>query len=207
MAFVPVSFELYEDSSIAQQIAGVFADSKAAEEARVFTTGSGTTEPKGIITALVAAGGSTVIATASNVLATADIYANQGALPARWRSNAKWMANLSIINGYRQLIKGTGLTTSIVDDSGPRPRIGGWDVYENNAMDASLTGAAADYALLSGDFQQFAIIDRVGTSIELIPNLVGTNRRPTGQRGFLMHWRVGSDLLVPDAFRLSNYST
>src|SRR3954449_1068197 len=47
MAFVPVSFELYEDSTIAQQVGAVFADSKAAEEARVFTTGNGTTEPRG----------------------------------------------------------------------------------------------------------------------------------------------------------------
>jgi len=30
---------------------------------------------------------------------------------------------------------------------------------------------------------------------------------PTGQRGFVMHWRVGADVLIADAFRLSNFST
>jgi HK97 family phage major capsid protein len=207
MSFVPVSFELYEDSSIAQQIAALFADAKAAEEARVFTTGNGTTEPKGIITALVGAGGSTVIATGTNALANGDIYANQAALPPRWRPRARFMANLSIINGYRQLIKATGLTESLVDDSTPPPRMAGWEIVENSNMDGTLTGAAADYALLSGDFQQYAIVDRIGTTIELVPQLFGANRRPTGQRGFLMHWRVGADVLVPDAFRLTNYST
>jgi HK97 family phage major capsid protein len=48
MAFVPVSFELSEDSTIAQQVGTLFADSKQVEEARVFTVGNGTTEPKGI---------------------------------------------------------------------------------------------------------------------------------------------------------------
>jgi hypothetical protein len=43
---VPVSFELCEDSDIATQIGNVFQDSKSAEEARVFTLGNGTTEPK-----------------------------------------------------------------------------------------------------------------------------------------------------------------
>jgi predicted phage gp36 major capsid-like protein len=34
----------------------------------------------------------------------------------------------------------------------------------------------------------------------------GTNHRPTGQRGFYMHFRVGADCLIPDAFRLTNHS-
>jgi HK97 family phage major capsid protein len=207
MAFAPVSFELFEDSDIAQQIGRVFADSKAAEEARVFTTGNGTTEPKGIITALVAAGGSTVIATGTNVLAQGDLYANQAALPARWRSNARWMMNLSILNGYRQLPQATGLNYSIVNDDGPAPKALGWEISENSSMDATLTGSAADYLVLSGSFEQYAIVDRIGASIEVLPHLLGANRRPSGQRGFLMHWRVGADVLVADAFRLSNFST
>jgi hypothetical protein len=107
------------------------------------------------------------------------------------------MANLSVINGFRGVIKGTGLTESIVDDSGPRPRMAGWEVLENSTMDGTITGSAAhDYLLLSGDFSQFAIVDRVGTSLEILPNLLGSNRRPSGQRGFLLHWRTASDALV-----------
>jgi hypothetical protein len=36
----------FEDSDIAEQISGVLADSKAAGEARVFTVGVGTSDPK-----------------------------------------------------------------------------------------------------------------------------------------------------------------
>jgi predicted phage gp36 major capsid-like protein len=60
--------------------------------------------------------------------------------------------------------------------------------------------------LLSGSFDQFAIVDRVGTTIEVLPGY-GANRRRTGQKHFYMHWRTGSGLLVADAFRLSNFST
>jgi HK97 family phage major capsid protein len=204
-AFVPVSFELFEDSDISTQIGGVFADSKAVEEARVFTLGNGSTEPKGIITAISAVGGST-IATATNTVAVADAYNNQNALPPRWRANAKFAANLGIINAFRQLPQATGLNYSIVNDSTTPPTMLGWQVRENSNMDGTLTASAADYGLISGDFNQFAIVDRVGTSIEFIPILVGANQRPTAQRGFLMHWRVGSDALIPDAFRLTNWS-
>jgi HK97 family phage major capsid protein len=206
MAFVPVSFELFEDSDIAAQIGEVFADAKNVHEALSFTL-TQSNGPTGIISSLVASGGSTVIATGTNVLAQGDLYANQAALPARWRGNAAWMMNLSILNGYRQLPQATGLNYSVIDDSGPVPKALGWPVYENSSMDGTLTGSAADYLVLSGDFRQFAIVDRVGTTIEVIPQLFGTTHRPTGQRGFLMHYRSGSDVLIPDAFRLSNFST
>jgi HK97 family phage major capsid protein len=206
-AFVPVSIELFEDSDIAQQIGALFADAKNVHESLSFTL-TQSQGPVGIITALVAAGGGTVIATGTNVLAQGDLYANQAALPPRWRPNAKWMMNLTILNGFRQLPQATGLNYSIVNDDGPIPKALGWEVYENSSMDSSLSGAAADYLVLSGDFKQFAIVDRIGTRIEVIPHLFSpTNQRPTNQRGFLLHWRTGSDVLIPDAFRLSNYST
>jgi HK97 family phage major capsid protein len=74
-------------------------------------------------------------------------------------------------------------------------------------MDGALTGTANDYSLLSGDFNQYIITDRIGTTIELIPTLFGASLRPTGQRGFHMHWRTGGDVVIPDAFRLTNWNT
>ena len=43
-------------------------------------------------------------------------------------------------------------------------------------MDGSL-GAGADYTVLSGDFRQYIIVDRLGTTVELVPHLLGANRR------------------------------
>jgi HK97 family phage major capsid protein len=206
MTFVPVSYELFEDSDIAQQIGRVFADSKAAHESLSFTL-SQTNGPIGLISALVAAGGATVIATGTNVLAATDVYNAAGQLPARWRANASWMTHGITLNGYRQLPKATNIQESLVDDSSSPPKMVNRSVYENSNMDSALTGAAADYLTVIGDFQQYAIVDRIGTTLELVPHLFGATRRPTGQRGFLQHWRVGADVLVADAFRLLNYST
>jgi HK97 family phage major capsid protein len=204
-ADVVVSYELFEDSDISQQIAKVLADAKAVRESAAFTI-TESNGPTGIITALVAAGGATVIATGTNVLAQGDLYANQAALPARWQPNAKWMMSLPILNGYRQLPQATGLNYSIVNDNTTPPTILGWDAYVNSNMDSTLTGAAADYLVLSGSFDQYAIVDRVGTTLEVLPGF-GANFRPTGQKHFYMHWRTGAGVLVADAFRLSNFST
>ena len=36
---------------------------------------------------------------------------------------------------------------------------------------------------------------------------MGANRRPTGQRGALLWFRTGSNVVVPQAFRLLNVAT
>jgi predicted phage gp36 major capsid-like protein len=61
--------------------------------------------------------------------------------------------------------------------------------------------------VLSGDFNQYVIVDRLGTQIELIPHVFGANRRPIAARGYYLHRRTGADVLVGDAFRLTNHST
>jgi predicted phage gp36 major capsid-like protein len=56
--------------------------------------------------------------------------------------------------------------------------------------------AAATFAVV-GDWSNFIIFDRIGTArLEIVPHLFGSNRRPTGQRGALFHWRVGSDVFT-----------
>jgi HK97 family phage major capsid protein len=204
-AFVPVSMELFEDSTIGAQVGALFTDAKMQLEATAFTTGTGTGQPKGVITAVAAVGGS-VVTSAGTALAVADITANQAALPARWRGNAKWMANLTIINQGRVLPLYTNGPAAVSDASNP-PKMLGWEVYENSSMDGTIAGGTTnDYCLLSGDFKQYIVVDRIGTSVEFVPHLFGASGRPTGSRGFYMHWRTGGDAVITDAFRLTNYS-
>jgi HK97 family phage major capsid protein len=205
-AFLPVSVELFEDSDLQRQVADLFADAKAQLEADAFTLGNGTTAPQGVVTGVSAVGGS-VVASALTVLSLVDIVANQNSLPPRWRANAKWMANLSMINSARQIpLYSNG--PSIVNDATTPPRCLGWELYENSAMDGTIAaGATNDYVWLSGDFKRgYQIRDRVGTMLEFVPTLFGASLRPTGQRGFHMHWRTGGKVIIADAFRLTNYS-
>ena len=76
-------------------------------------------------------------------------------------------------------------------------------VYENSWMDSAINPAATEsnYDALYGDFKQFII------TLELIPNLFGANRRPTGQRGGFLWARYDSDVLFDDAFRLLSIPT
>ena len=205
-AYVQTSYELDEDANLGAQVGALFADAKDQLEAAAFTTGTGSGQPKGIVTALAAVPGSIVTA-GSNVLAQSDLFTLQAAVPARWRANAQFMMNLSIINGYRQLPQATGLNFSIVNDDAATPRALGWPVVENSVMDGALTGAAADYMAIAGDFRQYVIVDRLGTSITPVPVVVGASRRPTAERGWYLRWRTGADALVPDALRLLNHNT
>jgi predicted phage gp36 major capsid-like protein len=43
--------------------------------------------------------------------------------------------------------------------------------------------SAQSVPTLYGDFSQYVITRRVGSSLELMPHRFGANRRPTGQRG------------------------
>jgi HK97 family phage major capsid protein len=205
-AFIPVSLELFEDSDLQAQVGALFADSKDQLEADAFTLGNGTTAPQGVITGVSAVGGS-VVTSALTLLSLVDILVAQNALPPRWRANASWMANLTMINNARQIPLFTN-GPSIVDDSSTPPRSLGWSLYENSAMDGTIAGGATnDYVWLAGDFAKgYRIHDRVGTMIELIPTLFKGAFRPSGQRGFHMHWRTAGEVIIPDAFRLLNYS-
>jgi HK97 family phage major capsid protein len=147
-----------------------------------------------------------LVSTGTNVLTAGDVYRLQNAVPARYRARAKFVANLSTINEYRQLPIAEGLTTSMVDDAGAVPRMAGWPLIENSVMDGTLNPGEPDFTLLAGDLTHFAIVDRIGAVVELVPHVFGPGRRPTGERGFLLHWRTGSDVLNPDAFRILNHS-
>lgn len=83
------------------------------------------------------------------------------------------------------------------------PTLLGRNALELSNMVATTTTGSK--VLLYGDFQSgYVIVDRIGSTLELVPHLVGSNRRPTGQRGALLWYRVGADVVVPNAFRLLN---
>ena len=86
----------------------------------------------------------------------------------------------------------------------------GRSVYENSNMDGAInTGATeTNYPLLYGDFAAgMVIVDRVGSTLEVVPHLFGANRLPSGQRGALLWFRTGSDVVIPNAFRLLSIPT
>jgi HK97 family phage major capsid protein len=137
------------------------------------------------------------------------VYATHEGLPARWEDdpNTVWMANKAIINDIRQFATANNYHGFLVDlgpsSTGRLQRtLLGYPLYSNSHMDGVIA-TGNDDVLILGAFDQFVIVDRIGASVEFVPLLFNTaNNLPGGQRGWLMHWRVGSDSIVDDAFRV-----
>jgi HK97 family phage major capsid protein len=198
-AFVPYSFEIGMDAAnFLPELQKVLIDGADQLMATAYTTGTGTGQPKGIVTAIV---GTASVVTGTEAFANSQVYTTQNALPPRFSANASWCANIAIINlmAQKETAAGARLFPELSEG-----RLLNKPIYELSNMDGVIDAAAENYCLLYGDFQNFIIADRIGTSIEFIPNLVGANFRPTGQRGALLWFRTGSDAPVFNAFRLLN---
>lgn len=202
-AFVPVSFEAFEDiAGLAQEVVRMFADAKDRLEEAAFATGDGSSKPTGVSYKIAATTASRVSATTDNSFGVEDIYKLIEALPPRFRGNASFVANLAIIDKIRQFGTSSNYHGYTVDLTAEGiSQLIGKPLYESNTMDGVI-GTGNDDILLVGDFSNYLIVDRVGLSVEFIPNLFSTsNGRPTGQRGWYAHWRVGADVSSTAAFR------
>ncbi|PBA30567.1 phage major capsid protein [Mycobacterium intracellulare] len=211
-AFVPFSFEVGGDAvNFMTELGKLLQDGADQLTATAYTVGSGTNQPAGVITQLVASSGtvSLVSPATAETLAPGDVFTVQNALPPRFQPRAVWNANLTIINTLRQFETTNGALKFPELQANP-PMLLGRQMHENSNMDGTINPAATEnnYPLVYGDFASgMVIVDRIGSTLELVPHLFGANRRPTGQRGALLWFRTGSDVVNPNAFRLLSIPT
>jgi HK97 family phage major capsid protein len=206
--FAPVSFELFAEPEVQSELARIMLDAAAVQQDTAFTTGSGNGQPTGIITAL-AGTGSEINTQGSEATAATDPYDLQDALPARFSERAVFMSHIAIRNEYAQMETSNGALKSPGLQDVP-PTLLGRQHLENNRMDRAYdAGATANnYVPVYGDFDAgYRIVDRIGTTVEVIQNLVGSNQRPTGQRRLFMWYRVGGDSVIDGAFRMLDVPT
>ena len=184
---------------LAMDLSTMFADAKDTLELEVFTTGTGSDQPYGFVT-----DATKVTSTTTDTYAVADVYKLQNAVNPRWQQNARWMASLSVINLTRAF--GTALGHAFLTDlgGGQPTQLLGQDLHQNSGMDSSVTALADNYILGYGDFSQYRIRDRIGMSVEFVPVVMGSNRRPTGKRGWYVRWRNGARLSVAGAVQVLN---
>lgn len=207
-AWLQASFELNMDTDVSSEVMGLITDAKDRLESNAFSTGTGSGEPKGIITALQAvtasrvAGSSGAAGAADFVLG--DVYALDNALYYRYRKDPKWLAHISIYNKIRRFAEGTtGNNASFWTElgGGRPPSLLGHSAYEASALDSTIVSGSNDDVLVLGDFKQYYIVDRVGTTMIYNPLVLGSNRRPTGEVGWFAFFRTGADTVNADAFR------
>jgi HK97 family phage major capsid protein len=204
---VPCSIEVGQDAAaLAQEMQRLIGEAFDEAEGAAFWTGSGTGEPFGLITPLDANTKVEVATTTNDTYGLADVYKLQKALPARFRRNASWAASIDVLDRTRRFGEGTtGIQSAYWADLGAAvpPTLLGHPVYEASGME-TFDATGAEKVRVIGDFAAgYRIVDRVGTTIELVPHLFGaTNGRPTGQRGWLAYKRVGGDSVNDNAFRV-----
>jgi HK97 family phage major capsid protein len=198
-AWVYGSYEVLEDTDFGQQLPRLLADAKDRLEEAAFATNTTAGIPVGIVPAAT-----TVVTTATTlVVAQADIYATQAALPPRFRNapGCAWVANVAQINRVRQLDTAGGASFWTNLGKGQPETLIGAPIYESTTMDSAL--AVGTLLMVFGDFAQFIIVDRVGVSMIYEPLVKGSGSPlPSGQAGWFMFWRVGSNLTSVNAFRV-----
>lgn len=203
--FVPISIEaLADEQNVTQEVAKLLAQGKDDLEAVALATGTGSGQPTGIVTAL-AGTSSEINAAADDTFAIGDVYTIEGALPARYRSRASWLANNSIYNLVRRFDTsgGGGFWTNL--GQGRPNELLGRPALECEGMDGTVTttGAVSNFILVFGAFENYVIADRIGMTVEFIPHLFHTgNNRPSGQRGWYAYTRMGADSVNDGAFRM-----
>lgn len=208
--FVPISIEaLADEQNVTAEVAKLLAQGKDDLEAVALATGSGSGQPFGIVTALDGTS-SEVAAAADDTFAIGDVYTLEGALPARYRSRASWLANNSIYNLIRRFDTsgGGGFWTNL--GQGRPSQLLGRDALECEGMDGTVTtsGAVDNFVLIFGDFMNYVIADRIGMTVEFIPHLFHTgNNRPSGQRGWYAYTRMGADSVNDGGFRMLNVAS
>jgi HK97 family phage major capsid protein len=197
--YIEFSIEAGEDwGTLRQELTKLFADAKDVVEAQKFVSGSGVNEPEGLVTGLAAS--SVVTGAGTGTFAIADLYTIQNALPPRFSPRARWLSSLTIANlSWRFVGAGDPDDARIWNEDGDRLLRKPWD--EVSTMSAST--ATGQLILLYGDLAAaYKIVDRIGLAVELVPHVLGPNRRPMGLRGLYCHFRVGAAVLVDNAARV-----
>lgn len=205
-AFVPFSIEISQDwVGLEAEMYALILEGKDELEATAFATGAGdgSNLPFGIVTALDANASSEVAMATAGSFAVADVYTARQALPQRYRSKAVWVMSDAYMDRIRQFGTSNNYHGFTVDLSANGLSVVlGRPVYESSAMTTALASGSVQNAIVYGDFSNYVIFDRIGLSVEFVPHLFGANGRPTGQRGFYAHWRVGADSVNDNGFIL-----
>lgn len=202
-SFVPFSIEIGQDwTSLQTDLAELMRDAKDTLDATKMLTGTGTNEPGGILN-IGGTGGLTttqrVQTAAVATFAAGDVYKLKQALPPRFQANGTYvLAPATLDTVYRFVPAGSTSEAPLLN--GERTAIIGRPVRELSTMTTTTT-TGSRIAIYADWRSAFAVVDRLGVSVEIIGALFGVNRRPTGQRGLLAVGRTGSGVTNANAAR------
>ncbi len=206
-AWVPASWEFFDDASQVAGLPALIGEAMDFAESTAFVSGTGTSSPLGVVTAISATAASTVTATTRGAFtsaSSADVFKVVNALPSRYENTSSWIANKSTYNVVRQMSSagyGSLFWGNMTNEVTPNPAypLLGYPTY--NASDVLSTTTTGTVLAVLGDFSKYFILDVLGTTVERIDNIVNSSGIPTGQRGIIVRKRVGGNVVDLNAFR------
>jgi HK97 family phage major capsid protein len=208
--FIPYSIEVGMDyPGFASEMSTLLAQGYDELLVDKFTRGSGTGEPKGILTGISATAGDRVVVTTPGSIVAADPYKLWAALPQKYRRSASWLMSIGVNNAIRQLGAANvfhGYTVNLPSEWADQ--LFGKPVYESPYMPPTTTWTTtAEGQAIVGDFSNFVVARNGGMSVELVPTIFSATASPgigfpTGQRGWFAYARIGSDASNVSGFRL-----
>jgi HK97 family phage major capsid protein/HK97 family phage prohead protease len=195
--FTDVSTKLLEDNAygLEGELLADYAESFGKTEGVAFVKGTGTGQPKGIMTATGIKEVKTGVAATFPTTNPADVIVGMyHAIATSHAQNGAWLMNRNTLSVIRQWKDGTGryLVLDPITAGGVMTLLGR-PIVEMPDMDDI---GAGKFPILFGDLTGYRIIDRVGLSTLRDPYSLATK----GQVRFHARKRVGADLTHPDRF-------
>lgn len=203
--FIPYSIEVGEDwPGFQEEMARLLAEGYDELLINKFSGGNGTSEPRGILTALAANTNSQVVSTTDGAFGFEDVYKVWKSLPQKYRRRADWMMSVDINNRIRQFGAANVYHAATVTlPAGAAEVLFNKAVHENPYFPDFTGTTGAENRLVVGDWSNYVVARRSGMNVELVPQLFDvTNNRPTGQRGWFAYARIGGNSVNDAAFRL-----
>jgi len=203
--FIPFSIEIGQDyPGFQNEMGSLLAAGYDELLVQKFSTGSGTNEPRGLLTALGANTNDQVVSTTDGAFGQEDVYKAWKALPQRFRRNASWMMSVDVMNRIRQFGSANVYhATTVTLEQNAVEVLFSKQVYENPYFPDFTGTTGLENRLVVGDFSNYVIARRAGMSVELVPMMFHTNNNlPSGQRGWFAWARIGGNSVNDIGFRL-----
>jgi len=194
--FVVASNTLIEDNAcnLEGERLTDFAESFGKAESLAFVNGTGTAQPRGLMTATGIRMITTGAAAGFPAPNPADVLIGMyHRIPTAHAHNAVWLMNRTTLAGVRKWKDAQGRYLVIDPQDGAPSQLLGRPVVETPDMD---TIAANTFPIMFGDLSGYRIVDRVGLSVLRDPYTLGSK----SQVRFIARKRVGADLTHPDRF-------
>lgn len=203
--FIPYSIEVGEDwPGFQAEMGRLLAEGYDELLIDKFSRGSGSGEPRGLLTALDANTNVEVVTTTDGAFGQEDIYKVWKSLPQKYRKRASWMLSVDVMNRIRQFGAANVYHAATVTlPAGAVEQLFSRPVYENPYFPDFTGTTGAENRLVVGDFNNYVVARRSGMNVELVPQLFHTaNNLPSGQRGWFAYARIGGNSVNDLGFRL-----